>query len=64
MRNNLLKEIEATGISEEQAVKALSIVAKFATERFPILEGSIKTYLKTEFRNIKYGLKDGEYDEL
>ena len=48
MRNNLLKEIEAIGISEEQAVKALSIVAKFATERFPILEGPIKTYLKTD----------------
>ena len=28
------------------------------------IEGSIKTYLKTEFRNIKFSLKDLVYDEL
>jgi hypothetical protein len=43
--------IRNTGLSEEEALKALSIVARYTKEKFPILEGSINSYLKEEFKN-------------
>jgi hypothetical protein len=52
MENSLLKEIRATGITEEQAIRALTIAGRFAITKLPILEGTINTYLKNEFRYI------------
>jgi hypothetical protein len=46
----LLHEIKKSGLSEEQAVKTLSVVADYAKEKFPILEGNINSYLREEFK--------------
>jgi len=43
--------IDKSGLSEREAIKALNVVADFAKERFPILEGTINAYIKQEFRN-------------
>ena len=47
----LLEEIKKTGLTEEQAVKALSVITNYAKERFPILQGNINAYLKQEFKH-------------
>jgi hypothetical protein len=41
----LLHEIKKSGLSEEQAVKTLSVVADYA-----ILKGNINSYLREEFK--------------
>lgn len=47
---SLFKLVKQTGLSEEQTVKALTVVGNFAKEKFPILEGNINAYLKQEFK--------------
>lgn len=53
MENTTLLQqlIDKSGLSEREAIKALNVVADFAKERFPILEGTINAYIKQEFRN-------------
>ena len=49
----LLRQLmETAALSEEQAARALTIVASYAKERFPILEGTINSYVKQEVRSI------------
>lgn len=48
----LRRLIEDSGLPEDKAVKALTVVADFAKERFPILEGTINAYVKQEFRHV------------
>jgi hypothetical protein len=48
--STLYQEIKETGLSEEQALKVLSVVGNYAKEKFPILEGNINAYLKQEFK--------------
>lgn len=51
---SLLNRIKkSSGLSEEQAIKVLSMVADYAKEKFPILEGSIDSFLRKEFRMIR-----------
>ena len=56
MENSLLKEIKATGITEEQAIRALTIAGKFAITKLPILERTINSYLKEEFKYVNVEL--------
>ena len=48
--STLFEQIRHTGLSDEQALKALSVVGDYAKEKFPILEGNINAYLKQEFK--------------
>lgn len=48
--STLLEKIKNTGLSEEEAVKALSVIADYAKEKFPILQGNINAFVKQEFR--------------
>ena len=48
--STLLEKIRNTGLSEEQAIKALSVIADYAKEKFPILHGNINAFVKQEFR--------------
>jgi hypothetical protein len=50
--STLLNEIQASGISLEQSVKALCIVSDVAKQKFPILEGTINSFLKKEFSEV------------
>ena len=54
--------IENSGLPEDKAVKALTVVANFAKERFPILEGTISAYIKHEFRYINPDLLPEDLD--
>ncbi len=48
---SLLKQLVSNaGLTEEAAIKALSTITGFAKEKYPILEGSINTFLKEEFK--------------
>ena len=58
LENSLLKEIKATGITEEQAIRALTIAGKFAITKLPILEGTINSYLKEEFKYVDVELME------
>lgn len=49
--STLLAQIKKTGLTEEQAVRALSVIADYAKEKFPILQGNINAYLKQEFKH-------------
>ena len=50
--NTLLQQLmETSGLSEKEAARALTVVADFAKERFPILEGTINAYIKQEFKD-------------
>ena len=50
--NTLLQQLmEISGLSEKEAAKALTVVANFAKEKFPILEGTINAYIKQEFKH-------------
>jgi hypothetical protein len=48
--STLFEQIRQAGLSDEQALKVLSVVGDYAKEKFPILEGNINAYLKQEFR--------------
>lgn len=49
---NLLEQlIEQNGLTEEQAIRSLAIVAEYGKEKFPILEGTINAYVKQEFKH-------------
>lgn len=48
---NRLKQ--CSGLSEEQAIRVLSMVTDYAKEKFPILEGTINSFLRKEFRMIR-----------
>ena len=51
MKNSTLFQlVRETGLSDEQTLMALTVVADYAKEKFPILEGNINAYLKQEFR--------------
>jgi hypothetical protein len=49
---SLLNRIQASGISLEQSVKALSIISKMAKQKYPILEGTINSFLRKEFSDV------------
>jgi hypothetical protein len=49
---SLLSRIQASGISLEQSIKALSIITEIAKQKYPILEGSINSFLKKEFSDV------------
>jgi hypothetical protein len=52
-KETLLKKLmETAGLPEESAIKALTTIAAFAKEKFPILGGSIDSYLKEEFKQV------------
>jgi hypothetical protein len=54
---SLLKQlVNNAGLTEAAAIKALSTIAGFAKEKYPILEGSINSYLKEEFKQANPGL--------
>jgi len=46
----LFQLVRETGLSDEQTLMALAVVADYAKEKFPILEGNINAYMKQEFR--------------
>lgn len=48
--STLFQQIKKTGLSEAQTIKTLSVVADYAKEKYPILEGNINSYLRNEFR--------------
>jgi hypothetical protein len=50
--SSLLNKIQASGISLEQSIRALSIVSNVAKEKYPILEGTINSFLKKEFSQV------------
>ena len=39
-------------LSEEEAIKALVIVANYTKEKFPILEANINSFLRQEFKEV------------
>lgn len=54
----LIDQLKAEGLSEEQAYKAVEIVKNFAKEKFPIFGGAIDRLFE------KYGPKDKDDDFL
>ena len=50
--SSLLNKIQASGISLEQSIRALSIVSNVVKEKYPILEGTINSFLKKEFSQV------------
>jgi len=48
--STLFQQLRKAGLSEEQALRVLSVVGNYAKEKFPILEGNINAYLKQEFK--------------
>lgn len=50
--SSLIQQIKQAGLSDEQAVKTLAIIAEYTKQKFPILEGNINAYLKQEFKKI------------
>ena len=42
---------EASNLSDEQAIKALVIVADYTKEKYPILEGNINSFIRQEFKH-------------
>jgi hypothetical protein len=47
----LLEQIKKEGLTEEQAAKALYVIADYAKEKLPILQGNINAFVKQEYRN-------------
>jgi hypothetical protein len=47
---------QCSKLSEEQAVKAMVIVADYTREKFPILEGNINSFLRQELKEVDPGL--------
>ena len=39
--NDLIERLKAAGLTEEQAIKAITIIKDFAKEKFPIFGGAI-----------------------
>ena len=58
MKNtNLLEQlVENAGLSEESAIRALATIAGYARVKYPILEGSINSYLTEELKHADPGL--------
>ncbi|WP_162836164.1 hypothetical protein [Flavihumibacter solisilvae] len=54
----LIDQLKAEGLTEEQAYKAVEIVKNFAKEKFPIFGGAIDRLFE------KYGPKDKDDDFL
>jgi hypothetical protein len=49
--NDLLERLKAAGLTEEQALKAITIIKDFAKEKFPIFGGAIdKLFDKYQIR--------------
>lgn len=48
---SLLNQLKETSdLSEEQAIKALVVVADYTKEKYPILEGNINSFIRQEFK--------------
>ena len=52
----LIERLQAAGLSEQQAYKAIDIIRNFAKEKFPIFGGAIDKLFD------KYGPKEEEDD--
>jgi hypothetical protein len=50
----LIDRLKAEGLSEEQALKSITIIKDFAKEKFPVFSGAIEKLFT------KYGPKDEE----
>ena len=49
--NDLIERLKAAGLTEEQAIKAITIIKDFAKEKFPIFGGAIdKLFDKYQIR--------------
>lgn len=59
----LQKLIHQTGLPEDKAIQALATIAGYAKEKFPILEGTINSYLKEEFKESNPDLLSRLLDE-
>jgi hypothetical protein len=53
----LIDQLKAEGLTEEQAFRAVEIIKNFAKEKFPIFGGAIDRLFD------KYGMKDKEQDD-
>lgn len=53
----LIDQLKAEGLTEEQAFKAVEIIKNFAKEKFPIFGGAIDRLFD------KYGPKEKEQDD-
>jgi hypothetical protein len=60
---SLLNRIQASGISLEQSVKALSIISEIAKQKYPILEGTINSFLRKEFGDVDRRLLEKIIDD-
>jgi hypothetical protein len=60
---SLLDRIQSTGISLEQSIKALSIVSEMAKNKYPILEGTINSFLRKEFSDVDSSLIEKIIDD-
>jgi hypothetical protein len=58
LEKTLLTRIQASGISLEQSIQALTIVGEIAKRKYPILEGTINSFLNEEFRAVDSDLTE------
>ncbi|HEX2532684.1 MAG TPA: hypothetical protein VHK69_03050 [Chitinophagaceae bacterium] len=63
MDNNTLLEqlVREAGLSQEQARTALGVISDYAKDRFPILKGTIETFVNRELGDAEAGRPADEF---
>ncbi|MBD0333837.1 MAG: hypothetical protein ICV66_14435 [Chitinophagaceae bacterium] len=50
--------VQQIGLTQDQAVQALSIITDYTKEKYPILRGNIEAFLREELENTESASKE------